>query len=620
MVDIDEDLNTEVADQISLKESISLLPLLNNEKGYFALGPESTATDVFLFNIFVCFGNNVQLAFPKDVKVSSTDEIHFTYDLFGTQISSKPFYWTKIDAFNPERATAKIYTTPEKLVQFFNEKMKLFCFFVTVQSQSLALAEVDLSKLVEMKNIEDLKAGKLFLFESVLPLAPVKQNPNEEPPVLLRKSESMVDHPSLGVRISVGLKPDPGTKDEYGVKEPIEVPDKIWAPIPTKIEPPIEVPDKIWAPNPTKLELPKKSSDVTMEDITNTKDHETDASTMSEHPEIMMQPQLMEVDGNLDEPILRYKFTMDLKKIKLNLDYPVQCVIKYKYKPFCATEVSTQPAFRISPDSNSVAQDIRRGYCEYSFSAKESALQKPLEKHPLHIKIFDQQIEGSKWGPQELYLGTASLKLNALFSSEASRTLDCKSCSAQVPILKKNKVGSADIIGFIYCQFTLKELPSTMLETSNNNVPKSAFSPVKPREMDKSLLELEEWKKKQKDRFKDQLQGLETHHIQTLSKEWEKREKERENLIHEKLDEIMRIEKELKKSLEENRQKNKQLDTYNEKLNERAKKLDDREERLKTMLGKNSKISLDKIQDKVKELQKENESLKTDVQHWKIKV
>ena len=158
-----------------------------------------------------------------------------------------------------------------------------------------------------------------------------------------------------------------------------------------------------------------------------------------------------------------------------------------------------------------------------------------------------------------------------------------------------------------------------MLETSNN-VPKSAFSPVKPREMDKSLLELEEWKKKQKDRFKDQLQGLETHHIQTLSKEWEKREKERENLIHEKLDDIMRIEKELKKSLEENRQKNKQLDAFNEKLNERAKKLDDREERLKTMLGKNSKISLDKIQDKVKDLQKENESLKTDVQHWKVKV
>ena len=601
MVDIDEDLNTEVADQISVNESISLLPILNNEKGYFALGPESTATHVFLFNIFVCFGRHVQLAFPKDVKVSPKESCQFTYDLFGTQISSKPFHWTKIEEFNPERATAKIYTTPEMLVQFFNEKMKLFCFFVTFQSQNLALAEVDLSKLVEMKNIEDLKAGKLFLYESVLPLEPVKQNPNDKPPVVLNKSFSMVDNPSLGVRISVGLKPDPGTKEEDGVKEPIEVPDKIWAPIPTK------------------LELPKKPSDVTMEDITNTKDQETDASTMSEHPEIMMQPQLMEVDGNLDEPILRYKFTMDLKKIKLNLDYPVQCVIKYKYKPFCATEVSTQPAFGISPDSNSVAQDIRRGYCEYSFSAKESALQKPLEKHPLHIKIFDQKIEGSKWGPQELYLGTASLKLNALFSSEASRTLDSKSCSAQVPILKKNKVGSADIIGFIYCQFTLKELPSTMLETSNN-VPKSAFSPVKPREMDKSLLELEEWKKKQKDRFKDQLQGLETHHIQTLSKEWEKREKERENLIHEKLDDIMRIEKELKKSLEENRQKNKQLDAFNEKLNERAKKLDDREERLKTMLGKNSKISLDKIQDKVKDLQKENESLKTDVQHWKVKV
>ena len=41
---------------------------------------------------------------------------------------------------------------------------------------------------------------------------------------------------------------------------------------------------------------------------------------------------------------------------------------------------------------------------------------------------------------------------------------------------------------------------------------------------DKAALEVEEWKQKQKERFKTQLQGLESHHVNLLTKEWEKRE------------------------------------------------------------------------------------------------
>ena len=41
------------------KERVS--PILNNDKGYFNIGPENQATHIFLFNIFICFGQNVQL-------------------------------------------------------------------------------------------------------------------------------------------------------------------------------------------------------------------------------------------------------------------------------------------------------------------------------------------------------------------------------------------------------------------------------------------------------------------------------------------------------------------------------------------------------------------------------
>ena len=58
------------------------------------------------------------------------------------------------------------------------------------------------------------------------------------------------------------------------------------------------------------------------------------------------------------------------------------------------------------------SQDIPRGYCEFNFSAKESAVKKPFEKHPLHIKIFDQET---------IHFGTAIINLGKLYSDEATR-------------------------------------------------------------------------------------------------------------------------------------------------------------------------------------------------------
>ena len=59
MVDIDEDLKTEVAEPFISSDRESLSPVLNHDRGFFALGLESSATHIFLFNIFVCFGRNV---------------------------------------------------------------------------------------------------------------------------------------------------------------------------------------------------------------------------------------------------------------------------------------------------------------------------------------------------------------------------------------------------------------------------------------------------------------------------------------------------------------------------------------------------------------------------------
>jgi hypothetical protein len=68
---------------------------------------------------------------------------------------------------------------------------------------------------------------------------------------------------------------------------------------------------------------------------------------------------------------------------------------------------------------------------------------------------------------------------------------------------------------------------------------------------DLAALDVEKWKYKQKGKFQNQLNKLEQHHMNTLSEEWNKREKLRENEYNKKLSRISQLEEELKKNLEE---------------------------------------------------------------------
>ena len=270
MVDIDEDLKTEVADPVVGIDRESLTPILNHDRGFFALGLESSGTHTFLFNIFVCFGRNVTRgklysaanifhilykktfifisAFPKEIKVSENEYGNFCYDLFGTQITSKEFQFSKMEDFKPERATAKLFTTPEKLIRFFKTKLNHYRFYVvtTDKNVDVAYAEIDLSDLIKDSDLDELQDGKLFVKDAILPLNPIIQDRNfsfTPGGRRLAMSDTMTNAPSmgkniccyamdaffdhmnflgiLGVRISVGLKPDVGSSTENLTDEPL---------------------------------------------------------------------------------------------------------------------------------------------------------------------------------------------------------------------------------------------------------------------------------------------------------------------------------------------------------------------------------------------------------------
>ena len=132
-------------------------------------------------------------------------------------------------------------------------------------------------------NVEDLSAGKLSVYESILELEPVKMNPNEtsmEKEAFANKTVSSIDQPHLGVRFSVGLNPDAGL--DFGHDKGSNKAEKEH----------VEASHKLWAPLPSKSFI--NESTVSQENL-----------------------QINE-DFLSSEPVLKYKFCIDLKKIFLH--------------------------------------------------------------------------------------------------------------------------------------------------------------------------------------------------------------------------------------------------------------------------------------------------------------
>ena len=419
-------------------------------------------------------------------------------------------------------------------------------------------------------------------------LEPVKRYPEESSNMTMNKTASSVEQPHIGVRFSIGTSPDEGL-------DFVSNHDNLEKEVTSESQ---QASQKLWTPLPSKAKFKDESS---------------------------LSQDCIEFDTTdfLNEPVQKYKFCIDLKQIELckKSEKPIEVTIKYKYKHFCATEVSTQ-AFNLQQET----LEIPRGYCEYSFSAKESAIRKPLEKYPLILKVCQQD-------NNQIVIGSATVDLSVLFSTRATRSMDSRHVNLQAPITRQNSTLTNDLIGYLECQFTLKDLG--MIANSNliSSSHKSAFNPVfkkqpnakeaEAEDVDKVALEVEEWKQKQKKTFRNQLQNLESQHIQTLSTEWEKREKERENILHDKMSEILVMEKELRKAIEDHRSKQKDLKSYEEDLHSREKKLDEREDRLQKLLASSNRsksaTSTGKLQDQVKDLLKENETLKTQLSTLRAK-
>lgn len=111
-----------------------------------------------------------------------------------------------------------------------------------------------------------------------------------------------------------------------------------------------------------------------------------------------------------EDSIVEHKLILCLNEIKLDIDRPVECIIKYEYNLFCSYEICTQPFFLHQEDSN--FQAIPGDCCpQRSFFISTPKIKEHLESCPLKIRLYDKDV----------VLGKSTMELCKVYSSEADK-------------------------------------------------------------------------------------------------------------------------------------------------------------------------------------------------------
>lgn len=238
----------------------------------------------------------------------------------------------------------------------------------------------------------------------------------------------------------------------------------------------------------------------------------------------------------------KFKFVINLESIALTLDRKIDCVIKYNSQ-FSPEEISTKPAFVLNPSKTDVAYwfwtPIQNGYCEFNFSSKLSSLQKRLKKHILELNVYHEDENALK--NNSVLIGKALLDLSMIFTTGNATSISNEiRCNVQASVLPIQSESCT--IGQISCNIALRslgeiaiplpDLPNYQnLPLSNGHINGNPLGNQKNPEtivketpiLDLAALDIENWKHKQKEKFQNQLNKLEQHHMNTLSDEWNKR-------------------------------------------------------------------------------------------------
>ncbi|VDM34894.1 unnamed protein product [Hydatigera taeniaeformis] len=294
-------------------------------------------------------------------------------------------------------------------------------------------------------------------------------------------------------------------------------------------------------------------------------------------------PQIPSNYMNESVQLRRFCYTIELKTIKACCEpsnsKEIYVYAKYVYPLFGTTNpIMTLPPVRFSVNEE---KHFSQGYCTFELAADFSEFKSRLLKEPLNVEILGRCSDGPSG--LESSLGWAVIPLGEIFPepviemSNSQRRLmtgvtDVKLNGKLMAQIKYSLV--LDDFG-VYNSSTTAEITSlNRIEERNIDFAKvvpedTAKLPADIRQTSeyRTALELELWKAKEEERFKNNLKLREQKMLTVFAEEWKRREAEREVLCKKKMQEYQMLEDKLRSVLETLVEREKQLTLRETTLN-----------------------------------------------------
>ncbi|KAK3743125.1 hypothetical protein RRG08_063983 [Elysia crispata] len=586
----------------------SLIPVLDEDGGFYQIGPSTTCTEKFVISVTIAYAGNLSHLIPSTTQISSTRGFFFYYSLLGNDVTNEPFFDLVHPNFPAERASVKVRSSVDALRSFLSHQPGLQIHLCT-GDQSLGNCDIPLGALLKKESTEIFM--RPVTIEGSFTLIPANKSKQQ---VAALPSNN---HPCVGASIVL-------RKEDLAMKSPTR--ENLYSTVVTSETTSGDI----------KKEAPeqKQKLDVEVENtIKESKNHDSvnkghenysdesfeenskepvadNVNCAKTHSQEQSQPQQGKQLGELTHPAKQidvrqediyaggdliggpqktlvppqahhFTFSIDLRSIRDNHSTNVINVfLRYMYPFFgSAAPILTHPPMEIRKGSEVL---LPQSFCAFDFACTVQQLQDTFIKVPLIVEVWHRDRHLS----QDVLIGSARLPLSSVISLDRTRMMSStgvtgwrQETSDRVAVMSANR--SQGRCADISVVLSLEDWgPITSASNVQNRTPQQSIvsgaaghhqmqPPAKsdgvgassPRGSSEyqAAVELELWKEEKEKEFEKQLKTKEAAYMKALAEEWKKRDTEREVLTQKKLTEYKQMEDQLRKTLTDLEKREKKL-------------------------------------------------------------
>ncbi|XP_072167359.1 centrosomal protein of 120 kDa-like [Diadema setosum] len=446
--------------QVPKIEPESLSPRLNNEEGFYQIGPADTCRESFVLSVTIAFAANLSKLVPTDTPLPAHHEgFFFFYSLLGNHVTNDSFRDILNPVFPAERASVRIKSSVDTLRVFF-QREPLLQIHLCCGEKTLGTADVRLSTLLHPG--DDAIDRQALVTEGAFQILSTAQRQQQEPPVASSSSPCVGASVALR-REEIPLQPQPSQAADTGQKEQGQVaaekpstPTK--APPKSPPESPLAVPHE---ETPSKKKRTEKSRQVTSipkdpapgspcgsphgssdsyGGYTPPQEEskaDTDADTLHDVEDVEAEPRKKVEDAKAAKPSPKSKkskaapvvkqldfadvsvhhfcFSIDLRSIKDVLTSTnLSIFLRYTYPFFgSSAPIMTHPPVEVRRHTEVL---LPHSFCAFDFATTPQQLRETLLRVPLLVEVWHRD----KMTKDQL-LGVARVPLAGILNADRAR-------------------------------------------------------------------------------------------------------------------------------------------------------------------------------------------------------